>query len=80
MCPYFYRRMIQVVTDQLLKKILQLLEASGWVVSWSMELGEYDLDYVPRTAIKAQAIVDFMLECSFLGPKIEPLKNNSFGC
>nr|XP_017250755.1 PREDICTED: uncharacterized protein LOC108221384 [Daucus carota subsp. sativus] len=70
---YFQGRTIQVVTDQPLKKILSRPEASGRVVAWSVELGEYDLEYVPRTAIKAQALVDFMVECIFSGPKdLEP--------
>ncbi|XP_063949875.1 uncharacterized protein LOC135152721 [Daucus carota subsp. sativus] len=70
---YFQGRTIQVVTDQPLKKILSRPEASGRVVAWSVELGEYDLEYVPRTAIKAQALVDFMVECRFSGPTdLEP--------
>ena len=70
---YFQGRTIQVVNDQPLKKILSRPEASGRVVAWSVELGEYDLEYVPRTAIKAQALVDFMVECIFSGPKdLEP--------
>ena len=58
-----------MVTDQPLKKIFSRPEASGRVVAWSIELGEYDLEYVPRTAIKAQALADFMVECTFSGPK-----------
>ena len=70
---YFQGRTIQVVTDQPLKKILSRPEASGRVVAWSVELGEYDLEYVPRTTIKAQALVDFMVGCTFSGPKdLEP--------
>ncbi|XP_074378422.1 uncharacterized protein LOC141719963 [Apium graveolens] len=66
---YFQGRTVQVVTDQPLKKILTRPEASGRVVAWSIELGEFDLEYVPRTAIKAQALVDFVVECAFSGPK-----------
>ncbi|XP_074323403.1 uncharacterized protein LOC141660324 [Apium graveolens] len=44
-------------------------EASGRVVAWSIELGEFDLEYVPRTTIKAHALADFMVQCTFLGPK-----------
>ncbi|XP_074374057.1 uncharacterized protein LOC141714437 [Apium graveolens] len=66
---YFQCRTVQVVTDQPLKKILTRPEASGRVVAWSIELGEFDLEYIPRTAIKAQALVDFVVECAFSGPK-----------
>ena len=30
-----------------------------------MEIGEHNLKYEPRRAIKAQALVDFITECSF---------------
>ncbi|XP_074342686.1 uncharacterized protein LOC141680328 [Apium graveolens] len=63
--PYFQGRTIQIVTSQSLKKILTRPEASGRVVIWSIELGEFDLEYVPRTEIKAQALADFVVECTF---------------
>ncbi|XP_074374202.1 uncharacterized protein LOC141714587 [Apium graveolens] len=66
---YFQGRTVQGVTDQPLKKILTRPKASGRVVAWSIELGEFDVEYVPRTAIKAQALVDFVVEYAFLGPK-----------
>lgn len=44
-------------------------EASSRVVARSVELGEYDLEYVPRTSIKAQALANFMVECTFSRPK-----------
>ena len=37
-------------------------EASGRLVKWAIELGEYDLSYEPRSAIKAQALADFIAE------------------
>ncbi|XP_074342569.1 uncharacterized protein LOC141680170 [Apium graveolens] len=64
---YFQSRTIQVVTNQPLKKILTRPEASGRIVAWTVELGEFYLEYVPRTAIKAQALADFMVECTFSG-------------
>ncbi|XP_073041870.1 uncharacterized protein [Primulina eburnea] len=35
---------------------------SGHLVKWTTELGEYDIQYEPRTAIKAQALSDFLAE------------------
>ncbi|XP_057780009.1 uncharacterized protein LOC130998614 [Salvia miltiorrhiza] len=32
------------------------------MVKWAVELGEYDVEYEPRTAIKAQALADFIQE------------------
>ncbi|XP_074371791.1 uncharacterized protein LOC141712665 [Apium graveolens] len=66
---YFQGRTIQVVTSQPLKKILTRPGASGRVVAWSIEFGEFDLEYVPKTTIKAQALADFVVECTFSGPK-----------
>ncbi|PKA54365.1 RNA-directed DNA polymerase like [Apostasia shenzhenica] len=51
--PYFQSHTIQVVTDQPLLKILHTPEVSGRLLKWSIELGEYDIKYIPRTAIKA---------------------------
>lgn len=31
-------------------------------MKWAIELGEYDIQYSPRTAIKAQALSDFLVE------------------
>lgn len=38
------------------------LEAIGWLVLWAIEISEFDIRYCPRTAIKAQALVDFIAE------------------
>ncbi|XP_074374648.1 uncharacterized protein LOC141715061 [Apium graveolens] len=65
----FQSRTVQVVTDQPLRKILTRTEASERVVAWSIELGEFDLEYVPRTAFKSQALADFMVECTFSEPQ-----------
>uniref|UniRef100_A0A2N9HQX3 Uncharacterized protein n=1 Tax=Fagus sylvatica TaxID=28930 RepID=A0A2N9HQX3_FAGSY len=32
------------------------------LIQWSIELSEFDIDYRPRTAIKAQALADFIAE------------------
>ncbi|XP_074567100.1 uncharacterized protein LOC141823752 [Curcuma longa] len=42
-------------------------EASGRLIKWMVELSEYDIQYLPRTAIKAQALADFLTEVQ--GPK-----------
>ncbi|PKA55698.1 hypothetical protein AXF42_Ash011990 [Apostasia shenzhenica] len=65
---YFQSHTIQVVTDQLLLKILHTSEISGRLLKWSIELGEYDIKYVPQTPIKAQALADFVAELSTTEP------------
>ncbi|XP_071914122.1 uncharacterized protein [Coffea arabica] len=50
------------MTDQPLKQILSKPESSGRMVKWAVELSEYDLEYQPRPAIKAQALADFIAD------------------
>ncbi|KAK1363005.1 hypothetical protein POM88_038566 [Heracleum sosnowskyi] len=62
--PYFEAHKIEVLTDQPLRNILHSSQVSGRLIKWAIELGEFDIKYKPRTAIKAQALVDFMVECT----------------
>ncbi|GKV37134.1 hypothetical protein SLEP1_g45194 [Rubroshorea leprosula] len=61
---YFQSHQIVVYTDFPLRKILQKPELSGRLIGWSVELSEYDLKFQPRTAIKGQAVADFLVECA----------------
>ncbi|XP_071909636.1 uncharacterized protein [Coffea arabica] len=68
--PYFLAHPISVRTDQPIRQILVRPETSGRLTKWAVELGEYDLSYEPRTAIKAQALADFLAELTFTeGPE-----------
>nr|XP_027063201.1 uncharacterized protein LOC113689657 [Coffea arabica] len=68
--PYFHAHPISVRTDQPIRQILVRPEASGRLTKWAVKLGEYDLSYEPRTAIKAQALADFLAELTFTeGPE-----------
>ncbi|XP_043687652.1 uncharacterized protein LOC122638867 [Telopea speciosissima] len=51
--PYFQAYTIEVVTIQPLKKIMAKPDHSGRMVAWSVELGKFDVQYKPCTAIKA---------------------------
>ena len=42
------------------------LEAVGRMVQWAIELSQIDIEYHPRIAIKAQALVDFIAKFTFL--------------
>ncbi|KAI3783464.1 hypothetical protein L1987_42547 [Smallanthus sonchifolius] len=59
---YFQAHPIKVVTDQPIKAILERPETSGRLAKWAIELGEQKIEYVPRTAIKAQVLSDFLAE------------------
>ena len=37
-------------------------DAAERLIQWSIELSEFDIDYLPRTVIKAQALADFMVK------------------
>ena len=57
---YFLVHPITVVSSTPLGDIIQNREAMGRVAKWAIELGPHNLKYVPRTAIKSQALVDFI--------------------
>ncbi|XP_022041215.1 uncharacterized protein LOC110943790 [Helianthus annuus] len=59
---YFQAHPIQVVTDQPIKSVLERPETSGRLAKWSIELGEHKITYVPRKAVKAQVLADFIVE------------------
>ncbi|KAL2240909.1 UNVERIFIED_CONTAM: hypothetical protein Sindi_0732100 [Sesamum indicum] len=51
-----------LLTNYPLKYVMSRPEASGKLVRWAIELGEYYIDYQARVAQKAQVLVDFMIE------------------
>jgi ribonuclease HI len=60
--PYFQEYSISVITDYPLGDILRNQDATGRISKWAVELGALNIDFKPRTAIKSQALVDFMAE------------------
>ncbi|XP_023911882.1 uncharacterized protein LOC112023510 [Quercus suber] len=60
--PYFQANPIKVMTDQPIKKAMNKPEAAGRMVQWAIELSQFDVEYCPRTAIKAQVLADFIAE------------------
>jgi hypothetical protein len=37
-------------------------DANGHIVKWSVELGEFDIEFCPQQEIKSQILADFMSE------------------
>jgi Tfp pilus assembly protein PilZ len=60
--PYFQAHAIRVLTEYPMKKILQKPDLSGRLVNWLVELGQFDIEFHPRTSVKGQVLADFLLE------------------
>ena len=60
--PYFQAHTIEVPTKYPMKQILYKPETSGRLIKWVIELSEFDIRYKPRTTIKGQILVDFIME------------------
>ena len=71
--PYFQAYTIMVKTDQPIRKAISKPDVAGCMVQWAIELSQFDIEYKPRIAIKAQALADFIAEFTLLGfdPKAE---------
>jgi hypothetical protein len=59
---YFDNHKVIVVTGFPIGDILHNKEAIGRIAKWACELGAHDIEFWPRTAIKTQALVDFLSE------------------
>ncbi|KAL0385128.1 UNVERIFIED_CONTAM: Polyprotein P3 [Sesamum radiatum] len=60
--PYFQSHKVVVLMNHPLGHIMTRPDASGRLVKWAVELGEYDIEYQSRTTVKAQALADFVVE------------------
>ncbi|KAK1591060.1 hypothetical protein Q3G72_001562 [Acer saccharum] len=60
--PHFQAHKIGVYTNCPLKLILQKSEVSGRLTKWVIELSDFDIEYLPKTVVKGQAIADFVAE------------------
>ena len=60
--PYFQAHTIELLTNHPLQKAMNKPNAARRLIQWSIELSEFNIDYRPRTAIKVQALADFIAE------------------
>ncbi|GKU89559.1 hypothetical protein SLEP1_g3685 [Rubroshorea leprosula] len=72
--PYFQSHPIIVFTDQPLWQILQKPRCFGRLIKWVVKLGEFEITFQQRSTIRAQALVDFIVECTPCPstPNLEP--------
>lgn len=59
---YFQAHTIMVQIDKPLRKAMNNPKLAGRLVLWVIELREFNIQYRPRTTIKAQALADFIVE------------------
>jgi hypothetical protein len=59
---YFLTHTVRVVSDQPLAHVLQSKEATWRIVQWVMKISQYDVEFVPRWAIKSQTLTNFIAE------------------
>jgi hypothetical protein len=57
---YFLVHTVRVVSDHPLARVLQSKEATGRIAQWAVEIGQYDVEFIPRWAIKSQALTYFI--------------------
>jgi hypothetical protein len=59
---YFQDHKIVVPSSFPLGEIIHNRDANGRIVKWSVELGEFEIEFCPRQAIKSQILADFVSE------------------
>ena len=64
--PYFQAHTIVVLMDKPLRRVMNSLEAAGWIALWAVELSEFDIQYHSRIVKKGQVMADFIAEFTFM--------------
>ena len=59
---YFTDHEVMVVTSYPLGDIICNRDVAGRISTWALELMGHGIRYIPRTAIKSQALTDFVTE------------------
>ena len=60
--PYFQEHPITVVCTAPLAEIIGSRDTSSRMAKWAIELAPYTIHYQPHTAIKSQALADFLVD------------------
>ena len=70
--PYFQAHPIVVMTDQPIRKTMNKIDTTRRLIQWAIELGQFDIEYRPRAAIKAQVLIDFIADFNYPYKQKEP--------
>ncbi|XP_071708259.1 uncharacterized protein [Rutidosis leptorrhynchoides] len=62
LCRYFQGHPIHVLTDLPVKQVLSKPAVSGRLAKWEIELGAFEIIYLPRTSVKGQVLADYLAE------------------
>ena len=70
---YFETHLIIVITDFPIKQILSKPDFSGRLTKWVIDLGVYDIRYLPRATKKWHVMADFLVEIQSFSAEPEQL-------
>ena len=59
---YFIEHEVSIVSSFPLEEVIRNRDIVGRISKWAVELMGYDVKFVPRMAIKSQALADFIAE------------------
>ena len=59
---YFQSQTVVVLTQLLLRSLLQSVDFTWRITKWSTILGDFDIKYMPHTSIKGQVLADLVAE------------------
>jgi hypothetical protein len=59
---YFEAHKVRVTSYRGLGELFRNPEASARIAKWAIELSGYNITFEPRTTIKSQALVDFIVD------------------
>ena len=59
---YFTDHKVMIVTSYPLEDIIRNRDATGRISKWALKLMGHNIRYIPHTAIKSQALTDFVAE------------------
>ena len=66
LCPYFHANPILFIMDRPIKNAMNKLDATGRMVQRAVELSQFNIEYKPQMAIKAQVLANFIDEYTML--------------